>query len=315
MNVKSKKSEPFQFGGVLEAFVTAQSETVSKDIQFLSIGSIVLPKNQPRRYFDPKKLEQLKHSIEQHGILEPLIVRPLEDDHYELVAGERRYRAACTLELFQVPVVVRCLNDEEAIQIALIENLQREDLNPVEETEAILHLLAFHLTLPVKEVPALLYRMQKETKGKVAHNVVGQTEIEAIERVFSSLGLMNWDSFVNHRLPLLKLPEEILEVLSQGKIAYTKAQAIARIKNDSERQAILKEAIEKNLSLNEVKQRIANLNLAGAETKLAADDDSYQDRLKFLSAKAKKTKILDNPKKRQKLEKLLLEMEKIFAEE
>jgi ParB family chromosome partitioning protein len=92
---------------------------------------------QPRRYFDPEKLEQLKRSIEEHGILEPLIVRPLgggEGAGYQLVAGERRYRAARELGLKEVPVVVHQLSDQQAIQVALIENLQREDLNPVEET-------------------------------------------------------------------------------------------------------------------------------------------------------------------------------------
>ncbi|NJO94561.1 MAG: ParB/RepB/Spo0J family partition protein [Hydrococcus sp. RM1_1_31] len=99
----------------------------------VSLKDINLPQQQPRRYFDEQALQELISSIKQHGILQPLLVRPLSSGGYELVAGERRYRAAMESELTEVPVVVRELNNSEALQIALIENLQREDLNPVEE--------------------------------------------------------------------------------------------------------------------------------------------------------------------------------------
>ncbi len=108
--------------------------------------SDIKTRTQPRRYFDAEKLEQL---VKQHGISEPLLVRPLPDNQYELVAGERRYRAAVKLELAEVPVVVRELNDTEALQLALVENLQREDLSAVEKTEGILQLLALKLNLPL----------------------------------------------------------------------------------------------------------------------------------------------------------------------
>ncbi|WGV29079.1 ParB/RepB/Spo0J family partition protein [Halotia branconii] len=314
MMEKSKSKEMFQFGGVLDAFVTAQAEATSDATQLLLIENIVLPQNQPRRYFDPNKHEQLKLSIKQHGILQPLIVRPLANDRYELVAGERRYRAALELKLEKVPIVVLHLNDKEVIQVALVENLQREDLNPVEETEAVVQLLALQLNMPVQEVPALLFRMQKEAKGKTAHNVVGQSEVQVIQEVFNSLGLMSWESFTTHRLPLRNLPKEILEVLSQGKIAYTKAQAIARIKNKNERQAILEDVISNNLSLNQIKERILNLNsnTTGSEIE---ENIAYQDRLKAISIKAKRAKAWDNPKKKQKLDKLLSELEKLFTED
>ena len=89
-----------------------------------------MPKKQPRRYFDPDRQAQLIKSVQEHGILEPLLVRPLADGLYELVAGERRYRAAQELGLKEVPVVIREFDDKQALQVALIENLQREDLNP-----------------------------------------------------------------------------------------------------------------------------------------------------------------------------------------
>ncbi|WP_048753389.1 ParB/RepB/Spo0J family partition protein, partial [Crocosphaera watsonii] len=127
----------------------------------LSIELISLETSQPRRYFDPEKLEQLADSIRKFGIIEPLLVRQ-KGSSYFLVAGERRYRAAKMADLKTVPVVVRELSDEEALAVALVENLVREDLNPVEETEGILCLLALELQISVEEVKSLLYRWDNE---------------------------------------------------------------------------------------------------------------------------------------------------------
>lgn len=101
-------------------------------------------KYQPRRTFDDEKLQTLIHSIQEKGILQPLIVRPLTDDHngpYEIIAGERRWRAAKTLNLEIVPAIIRICNDQEALETALIENVQRDDLSPVEEAEAYQRLM------------------------------------------------------------------------------------------------------------------------------------------------------------------------------
>ena len=141
----------------------------------LPTSAIVLPTSQPRRYFDEDKLNQLADSIREHSIIEPLIVRPLADK-YELVAGERRYRAAQIVGLDSVPVVIRELNDEQALTFSLIENLAREDLNPIEETEGILALLGIELGTDRKEVISLLYRLENEQKGKATHNVMGSQE-------------------------------------------------------------------------------------------------------------------------------------------
>lgn len=97
--------------------------------QTLPLSNIVLPPSQPRRYFVSDKLEQLTRSIEKHGVLEPLLVRLLSDSKYELVAGERRYRAAKAAGLIEIPVVIKQLTNLEALQLSLVENLQREDLN------------------------------------------------------------------------------------------------------------------------------------------------------------------------------------------
>jgi ParB family chromosome partitioning protein len=271
----------------------------------LAIAEITLPASQPRCYFDPNKMAQLAASIEKHGILEPLLVRP-SNSSYELVAGERRYRAAIELGLETVPVVVRNLNDHEALAISLIENLQREDLNPVEETEGILSLIAIELDIQQEEVIAKLYKMRNELNG--SDNVVTNPEHDTIQSVFRSLGLLSWDSFITHRLPLLKLPDEILEALRQGKLAYTKALAISRIKDEEQRRSLLEASISENLSIRQIKERIAALNPKPEKLPIQKQLDSAYSSLK-------KSKVWNNPDKKQRLESLLQEIESILKEE
>ena len=222
----------------------------------LPINGIKLPAQQPRRYFDPYKLVQLTESVRSVGILEPLLVRPLNDKKYELVVGERRYRAAQAAGLTEVPVTIKKLTDEEALQISLIENLQREDLNPVEETEGILSLLSVRLSLSVDAVVSLLYQIQNQVKQKVTAEI-DALSLEIVIKVFQELGLMSWESFVSNRLPLLNLPSDILEVLRHGKIAYTKAKAIATLKEEAARTKLLQAALDENLSLVAIKEKIA----------------------------------------------------------
>jgi ParB family chromosome partitioning protein len=303
----SKKDQPYT--SKLRGVAALLGEPPVAAAQVVAISSIRLPQQQPRRYFDPDKLEQLTISVKKLGILEPLLVRLLHPGEYELVAGERRYRAAQKAGLTEIPVVVRELTDEEALQLSLIENLQREDLNPVEETEAILQLLATQLSSSAEEARALLYRMQNEVKGKVTQNVLGSQEGELVKTMFDSLGLMSWESFVSSRLPLLNLPDEVIEALRQGQIEYTKAQAIARLKDTHARQALLFEAIQENLSLKEILERIR------LQRKPQEKPQSLKIIFKETSNRLQKAKFWDNPKKQQALEKLLKQMEALLAEE
>ena len=303
----SKKGQPYT--SKLRGVAALLGEPPVAAAQVVAISSIRLPQQQPRRYFDPEKLEQLTISVKKLGILEPLLVRLLHPGEYELVAGERRYRAAQKAGLTEIPVVVRELTDEEALQLSLIENLQREDLNPVEETEAILQLLATQLSSSAEEARALLYRMQNEVKGKVTQNVLGSQEGELVKTMFDSLGLMSWESFVSSRLPLLNLPDEVIEALRQGQIEYTKAQAIARLKDTQARQALLFEAIQENLSLKEILERIR------LQRKPQEKPQSLKIIFKETSNRLQKAKFWDNPKKQQALEKLLKQMEALLAEE
>lgn len=270
----------------------------------LSLENIVLPLQQPRRYFDPIKLTNLKNSIAQQGILEPLLVRPLNDGKYELVAGERRLRVARELQFSEVPVVIKELSDIDALQVALTENLQREDLNPLEQTESILQLLALRLEMSIEEVISFLNRWQNELKGKVTDNVVGKSEKEIIEKTLG--GLITFESFMTHRLRLLHLPDSILAVLRQGKIAYTKAIALSKIKDEQKREELLQEVISSNLSLQEIKNRIKEIS-----PKQTTETPS--NRLKNLVNTVNKAKPWEKDQKKwQKIDKLIQQIESLI---
>ena len=303
MSSKNPKPEVKRLKGLDSLFGEEPTPT-----QSLPTQAITLPEGQPRRYFDTKAIAELTESIKQHGILQPLLVRTLPDDKYELVAGERRYRAAIAAGLDEVPVVIRSLSDEDALALALIENLQRENLNPVEETEGILQLLALRLGTSKDEVGSLLYRMLNDSV-RLTNNVMSQPEAELVKEVFANLGLMSWESFISNRLPLLKLPKDILEALRSGRIAYTKAKAISKIKDETERLTLLEEAIAQSLSLSQIRERLKQVRSVpeGEKTLKSRMDMTYR---RLLQAK-----FWDDSSKQKKLEKLLAQMEALLAED
>ncbi|BAU16054.1 chromosome partitioning protein, ParB family (plasmid) [Leptolyngbya sp. NIES-3755] len=270
----------------------------------VSLDQITLPQSQPRRYFDPQAQMQLVESVRQHGILQPLLVRPLPNGSYELVAGERRYRAAAEVGLETVPIIERELSDTEAFQLALIENLQREDLNPVEETEGVLHLLALQLNLKAQEIPSLLYRLKHEAERKSdsGHNVMPNPQLEKVETLFCQLGRMTWESFVKNRLPLLNLPKDVLEAVETGEVAYTKARAIAQIKLEDSRKAVLKQAISEDWSLQQIKEHVKTVQPKSEQSTLGR-------RLDATCRKFKKAKVWEYPELQQRVEELLVELE------
>jgi ParB family transcriptional regulator, chromosome partitioning protein len=301
----------------LETISSSHESQMQSGSRTVAIERIQLSSQQPRRYFDPQKQAALTDSIRQHGILEPLLVRPLNSSSYELVAGERRYRAAKTVGLTKIPVVVRQMSDTEALLFALIENLQREELNPIEETEGILQLLALTLAKPRMEVISLLHRMHDESKGKVPHNVMGRIESQVVQQTFDRISLMEWQSFVSNRLPLLKLPSNLLDTIRQGEITYTKAQAIARVKDAGQRQLLLKEAINQGLTLAQIKEKVVAINTVDSAINNSVKQQSSSLRQQFANTyqRVKKSKVWDSPQHREKLEKLLSELNALVAEE
>jgi ParB family transcriptional regulator, chromosome partitioning protein len=286
-----------------------------KPTSTLPIVQIILPPSQPRRYFDQEKLESLASSIKEVGLLEPIVVRPTVHNNYELIAGERRLKACEIAEIENIAVNIIECDDTAASRIRLVENLQREDLNVYEETVAILELLTILLDFETEEVISTLNRMMDEEKGKVPHNVMGRDESLTIQDLFSKLGKITWQSFVSNRLPVIRLNSDIKEVLSRGDLEYTKALAISKIKDDSKRAEVLKQAIDEKLSLSKIRELVDN-SLAGAaknKEKPLSKKKEVSSRFSQISKTLKNSEIWDKPQELKQLVKALSQIEKLLA--
>ncbi|MEL6162354.1 MAG: ParB/RepB/Spo0J family partition protein [Cyanobacteria bacterium J06628_3] len=277
------------------------------------INKIQINDKQPRRYFDPDKMVQLVQSVKEHGILEPLLVRPLKQNKYELIAGERRLKAAQEAGLTEVPIVSKQFDDKQALQVALLENLQREDLNPVEEVEAILELLTIVMEVTPEEIKSILNLSANAKKRKLELTDNVSRQLEQIETILAGIGKFNAESFRTSRLPLLNLPSDILEVLRQGKIEYTKARVIARVKDEQQRSDLLDEAISQNLSLTQIKELIQKLEQNQTDIE-ETPQQQLTRRYSDVGKRLKSTKIWDDTRKRKKLERLLGDLEKLLLE-
>ncbi len=265
--------------------------------------SLIRPRPQPRRRFEEASLEALAESIRVHGVLEPLLVRKAGEG-YEIIAGERRYRAAKMAGLEAVPAIVLEVDEKTAQAIALMENLQREDLNPYEETLGVLDLLSLELGRSREEVVSLLHRMRNEAKGRATHNVVGTPEAQKVEEVFRLLGRMSWESFVQHRLPLLTLPPDLKEALEEGSIPYTAALELKKVKEEGERGRLLKE-VKAGLSLRELKAKVREL------LKKEASPPPWHKEVLAKLAKVDLEALL--PEKRARVEALLAELKELLG--
>lgn len=309
----SRKSAPKpqlrNVAAILNRDLPAHPDQIEYSPQSVPIEQVHLPQKQPRRFFDAEKLAQLVDSVKEHGVLEPLLVRPLKEGAYELIAGERRLRAAREVGLPNVPIVVRELDDQQALQVALMENLQREDLNPVEETDGVLDLLALALNTSREDVTSLFYQAHhaKHRGQELGQNVLSQLEV--VQNVLAGVGRFTVDSFRSSRLPLLKLPADVLDVLRQGRLEYTKGQAIGRVKDQEQRSKLLKQAISKNLSLTEIKAAIKELT-----PELEPNSERVLvERLCEISKRLRKSETWGDRKKRDRITKLLNELDKLTA--
>jgi ParB family chromosome partitioning protein len=277
----------------------------------VNIDKIRLPAKQPRRYFDPEKLGQLVQSVKEHGILQPLLVRAVDDSlgviEFELVAGERRLRAAKEAGLIEVPIITKELSDHQTLQIALLENLQREDLNPVEETEGILELLCIELDVNSGEVISILNQAANAKKRNLELTENVSRQLEIVELVLQGVGRFSAESFRTSRLPLLNLPDDVLETLRQGKLEYTKARAIAKLKDKDERRELLDKVLNENLSLSEIKQLVKELT-PGKITAKEILNAKYSE----IGKRLKNAQVWEDVKKTKKLEKLLSDLEQLL---
>lgn len=188
----------------------------------LPINEIEPNRDQPRKVFNEKSLGELAASIEKNGVLQPLLVRPMSDGSYRLIAGERRWRAARMAGLHEVPVTIREMTDEEAGVFALIENLQREDLNPVEEARGIKSLI----------------------------DAYGFTQEEAADRIGKSR------TAVTNTLRLLKLPEPLLQLLAEEKLSAGHCRALLPLENEAEALKIAGAAVKDRLSVRQVEKMV-----------------------------------------------------------
>jgi ParB family chromosome partitioning protein len=302
----------FVFGEAL-----AQNSSSSESVQKVPLASVHRTSFQKRRYFDQQKIEEWANSeIKVNGIRSPLWIRPLpegEPGAYELIAGERRFRAAKYLGFTEIPAIIFDLDDKQALMASLIENMQRQDLNPLEETEGTLAALAMELNHSVDQVISLLYQMNNAAKGTVNQNVLVSSESQKVEMVFKYLGRVSWKSFVSSRLPLLKKPKEIIEALRNGQIEYTKAMEVAKVRDENHRQQILDLAIAQQLSLNEIKEKIKQLK---QESKPSAEstEPSLSRQVDEALRQFKKSKVWDNPKKKRQVEKLLAQLKALMED-
>lgn len=238
---------------------------------------------QPRRHFDEDALAELAASISQHGILQPVIVKR-DGDGFMIMAGERRYRAARLAGLTVIPALVR---NDDPLEIAIIENLQREDLNAVEETEAVLGLLELYLDAKRRDVVQLLLALYNEERGRITSKKVSDEEREAVRSIFERLGRFTVASFVSNRLPILDFPESLLAAVREGRIAFTKAQALARVEDPDDRERLLAVAIAEDLSLSQIRRRITELR-AGREALAQRRPAGVLDRTQRLVSSTKR---------------------------
>ncbi|MDI6871655.1 MAG: ParB/RepB/Spo0J family partition protein [Bacillota bacterium] len=204
--------------GALIPQVEADQET---EVRRLPVKDIIPGPVQPRHGFDQGRLAELAESIRQHGVVQPLLVRP-RGDRYELVAGERRWRAAQLAELEEVPAIVRNLDDADALKVALVENLQREDLNPLEEAEAYSRLIQeFHMT-------------QEEVSAAVGKSrpVVANT------------------------LRLLQLAPPIQRAIADGQLSAGHGRALLGVSDTRTQQMLFTQTVQRGLTVRELEKLV-----------------------------------------------------------
>ena len=207
------------------------------------ISQVEPNKEQPRKYFDEDALIELSESIKQYGVLQPLLVQK-KDNYYEIIAGERRWRAAKLAGVKEVPVVIKDYSDQEVMEIALIENIQREDLNPIEEAQAYQRL--------IKD-----YRLKQD---------------EVAEKVSKSRAA------ITNSLRLLKLDKRVQEMVMEGKLSNGHARTIISIEDGDKQYAIAQKIFDEKLSVREVEKLMREQDKKGKKPKeLPENDFVYRD--------------------------------------
>lgn len=251
----------------------AEAASAASAANTLRISEIEPRSDQPRKTFDREPLEALADSIAQFGVIQPIVVRENKNNAgtYEILAGERRWRAAKMAGLSEIPAVILDGDDLKAAQVSVIENVQREDLNPIEEALAYQTLLdGFHLT-------------QEEVSKQVGKS----------------------RSAIANLLRLLDLPDEVLELVKAGKLSAGHARALLGLKSSDQMLSLANKIIEKDLSVRDVERtiRLMNYEPSSAESNLSNEEIQRKSYMKDLERRAvsslgRKVKILQTPKKK-----------------
>lgn len=236
---------------MLENTVESESPTST-----LALNDIIPNKEQPRKTFDEGALAELADSIKMHGVLQPLLVRPLTTGGYQLVAGERRWRASRLAGLTEVPVIIKELSDTEAMEIAIIENLQREDLNPIEEAEGLQALI----------------------------DKCDYTQ----EQVATSVGKSR--PAITNALRLLRLPEEVREMTKNGTISAGHARALLAFDNPVMMLEVAKNIVPNKLTVRDI-EKLAKRPATSQQPKSKPRRDSFYDEVELSLSEALGTKV------------------------
>lgn len=199
-----------------------------ESIRHVRLTDIEPNKNQPRKKFDEAEIQKLAESISEHGLIQPIIVRPIADERYQIVAGERRWRACKSAGISEIPIIVRELSDEDTAKIALIENIQRADLNPIEEAAAYKHLMDN-------------YNITQEALAKL----VGKSR-----------------SVIANSVRLLNLPEPVQDMLKNDEITVGHAKALAGIEDEDYMIEVAEKAANGLLTVRNIERIAADLQLA-----------------------------------------------------
>jgi len=211
-------------GKGLEALIPKAEQKEKGLIMEMDVESLIPNLFQPRKNFDREKMEELKGSIKKHGMIQPIVVRKLANG-YEIVAGERRLKAAKEIGLKKIPAIIKNINNEKSLEIALVENIQREDLNPVEQANAFKRLVdEFNLT-----------------------------QQELAEATGKSRAL------VANTIRLLKLSSEIQKNISEGKISFGHAKLLLSIEDEEVQKAVCDRIIVNDLSVRDTERLIKNI--------------------------------------------------------
>ncbi|MCH5304804.1 MAG: ParB/RepB/Spo0J family partition protein [Ruminococcus sp.] len=225
--------------GLDAIFIQNETEDGANTVT-LKISEIEPNHNQPRRDFDEEALNQLCESIKEHGLIQPILVRPLLGGGYQIVAGERRYRACQLAGITEVPVTIRELTEQETMEIALIENLQREDLNPIEE--------------------ALGYKSLMDEHG-LSQDAVSKAVGKSRPAIANTLRLLN-------------LPEKLSTMVRDGKLSAGHARALLSVEDKNDMQALAEEVINADLSVRQI-EKLAKQKSKKPSVKKAEKKPSY----------------------------------------